>query len=112
MVLRPSRKAQKDHARVSLPGASLFGEAFSFFFPCSGFVACVCVFSFLIALFSLLSSLITKTGVETLQDVSFLYQKGHCEHQRNGFLQVRMAGMRQNNKKKLLKKKKKKKDVE
>ena len=35
-----------------------------------------------------------KKGVETLQDVSFLFQKGHCEHQRNGFLQVRMAGMR------------------
>ena len=47
----------------------------------------------------------TKTGVETLQDVSFLFQKGHCEHQRNGFLQVRMAGMRRSNKKKLLKKK-------
>ena len=47
----------------------------------------------------------TKTGVETLQDVSYLYQKGHCEHQRNGFLRVRMVGMRQSNKKKLLKKK-------
>ena len=47
----------------------------------------------------------TKTGVETLPDVSFLFQKGHCEHQRNGFLQVRMAGMRRSNKKKLLKKK-------
>ena len=70
------------------------------FFPCSGFVASVSVFS----LFSLVSSLTTKTGVETHQDVSFLYQKGHGEHQRNGFLQV-MAGMRQNNKKKLLKKK-------
>ena len=47
----------------------------------------------------------TKTGVETPQDVSYLCQKGHCEHLRNGFLQVRMAGMRQSNKKKLLKKK-------
>ena len=47
----------------------------------------------------------TKAGVETLQDESFLYQKRHCGHQRNGFLQVRMAGLRQNNKKKLLKKK-------
>ena len=35
-----------------------------------------------------------KKGVETLQDVSYLFQKGHCEHQRNGFLQARMAGMR------------------
>ena len=41
-----------------------------------------------------------KKGVETLQDVSYLFQKGHCEHQRNGFLQVRMAGMRTSNKKK------------
>ena len=45
-----------------------------------------------------------KTEVETLQDVSFLFQKGHCEHQRNGFLPVRMAGMRHSNRKKLLKK--------
>ena len=28
----------------------------------------------------------TKIGVETLQDVSFLFQKRHCEHQRDGFL--------------------------
>ena len=33
-------------------------------------------------------------GVETLQDVSYLFQKGHCEQQRNGFPQVKMAGMR------------------
>ena len=33
----------------------------------------------------------TKMGVATLQDVSFLFQKEHCEHQRNGFLQVRMV---------------------
>ena len=46
-----------------------------------------------------------KKGVETLQDVSYLFQKGHCEHQRNGFLQLRMAGMRKSNKKKVLKKK-------
>ena len=45
-----------------------------------------------------------KKGVETLQGVSYLFQKGHCEHQRNGCLQVRMAGMRKSNKKKLLKK--------
>ena len=25
-----------------------------------------------------------KKGVETLQDVPYLFQKGHCEHQRNG----------------------------
>ena len=47
----------------------------------------------------------TKTEVETLQDVSFLNQKRHCEHQRKGFLQVRMAGVRQINKKELVKKK-------
>ena len=47
----------------------------------------------------------TKTEVETLPDVSFLFRKGHCVHQRNGFLQVRMAGVRESNKKKLLKKK-------
>ena len=47
----------------------------------------------------------TKTEVAKLQDVSFLFQKGHCEHQLHGFLQVRMAGMRRSNKKKLLKKK-------
>ena len=47
----------------------------------------------------------TKTGVETLQDVSLLFPKGHCEHQRNGFVQVRMASMRRSNKKRLLKKK-------
>ena len=47
-----------------------------------------------------------KNGVDTLQDVSYLFQKGHCEHQRNGILQVRMAGMRKSNKKKVLKKKK------
>ena len=35
----------------------------------------------------------------------FCSQKGHCGHQRNGLLQVRMAGKRQSNKKKLLKKK-------
>ena len=46
-----------------------------------------------------------KKRVETLQDVSYLVQKGHCEHQRNGFLQVRMAGLRKGNKKKVLKKK-------
>ena len=46
-----------------------------------------------------------KKGVEALQDVSYLFQKGHCEQQRNGFLQVRMAGMRRSNKKKVLKKK-------
>ena len=45
-----------------------------------------------------------KKGLETLQDVSYLFQKGHCELQRNGFLQVRMAGMRKGNKKKVLKK--------
>ena len=43
---------------------------------------------------------------ETLQDVSYLFRKGHCEHQRNGFLQVRIAGMRKSTKKKVLKKKK------
>ena len=46
-----------------------------------------------------------KKGVETLQDVLHLFQKGHCEHQRNGFLQVRMGGMCKSNKKKVLKKK-------
>ena len=46
-----------------------------------------------------------KKGVETLQDVSYVFQKGHCENQRNGFLQVWMAGMRKSNKKKVLKKK-------
>ena len=46
-----------------------------------------------------------RNGVETLQDVLYEFQKGHCEHQRNGFLQVRMAGTRKNNKKKVLKKK-------
>ena len=30
---------------------------------------------------------------------------GHCEHHRNGFLQVRMAGVRKSNKKKVLKQK-------
>ena len=35
----------------------------------------------------------------------FWFTKGHCEHQRSGFLQVRMAGIRQSNKKKLLKNK-------
>ena len=35
----------------------------------------------------------TKMGVETLQVVSFLFRKWHCEHQRNGFLHVRMVGM-------------------
>ena len=39
-----------------------------------------------------------KKEVETLQDVSYLFQKGHCERQRNGF-QVRMADMRRSNKK-------------
>ena len=47
----------------------------------------------------------TKAEVETLQDVSFQFQKGHCDHQRNGFLRVMMAGMRQSNNKKQLKKK-------
>ena len=37
---------------------------------------------------------LAKKGVETLQDVSYLFQKGHCEPQGNGVLQVRMAGMR------------------
>ena len=46
-----------------------------------------------------------KKGIEKLQDVSYLFQKEHCEHQRNGFLQVRMAGMGKSNKKKVLKKK-------
>ena len=46
-----------------------------------------------------------KKGVETLQDVSHLFQKGHCEHQRNKFLHVRMGGMCKSNKKKVLKKK-------
>ena len=46
-----------------------------------------------------------KKGVETLQDYSYLFQKRHCEHRRNGFLQVRMAGMQKSNKKKVLKKK-------
>ena len=47
----------------------------------------------------------TKTEIEALQDVSFLLQKDHCEHQRHGFLQVRMAGMRKSIRKELLKKK-------
>ena len=47
----------------------------------------------------------TKTGVEMLRNVSFLFQIWYCEHQRNGFLQVRMAGVRQSSKNKLLKKK-------
>ena len=34
-----------------------------------------------------------KKGVETLQDVSYVFQKGHCEDQRNGFLQMRIIGM-------------------
>ena len=46
-----------------------------------------------------------KKGVETLQDVSYLFQKGHSERQRHGFIQVRMAGMRKSKKKKVLKKK-------
>ena len=46
-----------------------------------------------------------KNGVETLQDVSCLFQKGHREHQRNGFLQMSMAGMRKKNNKRVLKKK-------
>ena len=46
-----------------------------------------------------------RKGVETLQDLSYLFQKGHCEHQRNGFLQVRVAGMRKSIKKNTLKKK-------
>ena len=45
-----------------------------------------------------------KKGVEALQDVSYVFQRRHCEHQRNGFLQVRMAGMHKSNKKKVLKK--------
>ena len=32
-------------------------------------------------------------------------KKGHCEHPRNGLLQVRMAGMRRSNKKKVVKQK-------
>ena len=32
---------------------------------------------------------IAKKGVEALQDLSYLFQKEHCERQRNGFLQVR-----------------------
>ena len=36
-----------------------------------------------------------KKGVEALQDVSYLFQKGHCGHQRNDFLQVRMASYAQ-----------------
>ena len=47
----------------------------------------------------------TKKGVETLQDVSFLFQKGHCQHQRNGFLHVELAGVHQSNRMILLKKK-------
>ena len=39
-----------------------------------------------------------KKGVETLQDVLNLFQTGHCEHQSNGFLQVRMAGLRRRKK--------------
>ena len=35
-----------------------------------------------------------RKGVETLQDVSKLFLKGHCEHQGNGSFQVRLAGMR------------------
>ena len=35
-----------------------------------------------------------KKGDEALQDVSFLFQKGHCEHQRNGVIPERMAGLR------------------
>ena len=46
----------------------------------------------------------SKKGVETHQDVSYLFQKVHCEHQRHGFLQVRMLGVRKDNKKKVLKK--------
>ena len=42
-----------------------------------------------------------KKGAATCQDVSYLFQKEHCEHQRNGFLQVRMAGMRKCIKKKV-----------
>ena len=34
-----------------------------------------------------------KKGVETLQDVSYLFLKGQCEQQRNGFLQERKAGV-------------------
>ena len=46
----------------------------------------------------------TKKGVGTLQDVSSFFQKLLCEHQRNGYLQMRMIGTRHSNKKKLLKK--------
>ena len=46
-----------------------------------------------------------KKGVEARQEVSYMFQKGHCEHQRSGFLQVRMARMRKSNKKKVLKQK-------
>ena len=46
-----------------------------------------------------------QTEVEVLKDVSFLFQKANCEHQRNGFRQVRMAGMRKCAKKKMLKQK-------
>ena len=42
-----------------------------------------------------------RNGVETVQD--YLFQQGHCEHQRNGFLHVRMAGLRKSNKKVLKK---------
>ena len=46
-----------------------------------------------------------KTEVDTLQEVSFCFKKGHCEHQRNEFLQVWLVGMRQSSKKKVLKRK-------
>ena len=49
----------------------------------------------------------TKKAVETLQDVSFLIQKGHCERQRNGWISSSEDGWcaSKSNKKKLLKKK-------
>ena len=40
-----------------------------------------------------------RTGVEVLQDVSYMFQKEHCAHQRHGFLQLRIAGVRKSNKK-------------
>ena len=36
----------------------------------------------------------TEKELETLQDISYMLQKGLCGHQRNGFLQVGMVGMR------------------
>ena len=39
----------------------------------------------------------TMTEDDTLQGVSFLFQKGNGENQRNGFLHIRMDGMRHSN---------------